>query len=68
MKRYSAIENSNHAENQEDLDFYLSPGEDPITRLGFGLTNYFEMIKIFAITMLVMTLINIPLYAVYSHY
>jgi hypothetical protein len=44
----------------------LEQGEDPITRLGFGLTNYFDMMKILAMTMLVMSLISIPLFVVYS--
>ena len=44
----------------------MEEGEDPITRLGFGLTNYFDMMKILAMTMLVMSLISIPLFVVYS--
>ena len=44
----------------------MEQGEDPITRLGFGLTNYFDMMKILAMTMLVMSLISIPLFVVYS--
>lgn len=40
-------------------------GEDPINYLGFGITSYFQMIRTFMIMFLLMTLLNVPIMALY---
>ena len=54
--------------HKNELSFYLEPGEDPMNRLGFGLTYYFDMIKMLMFALFVMSLINTPLFMVYSRY
>jgi hypothetical protein len=40
--------------------------EDPLNRLGFGFISFFELLKTLIVFLLIMTLINIPLYIMYS--
>lgn len=40
-------------------------GEDPINYLGFGIASYFQMIRTFMVMFLIMTLLNIPIMALY---
>jgi hypothetical protein len=42
------------------FDFFLEEGEDAMTRLGYGVVSYFELIKTFMLIFMLITCINIP--------
>lgn len=42
------------------FDFFLEEGEDAMTRLGYGVVSYFELIKTFLFIFMLITCINIP--------
>lgn len=60
-KKSLRSKSSSHATTEEEeFDFFLEEGEDPINRLGYGLVSYFSMIKTLMIFYGVLTLLNIP--------
>lgn len=65
MQRQKAKSSINE---EEGLDFHLEEGEDPITRLGIGIMTYFDVIILIAKALLVMSIINIPLYLALRNY
>ena len=44
----------------------MEEGEDPITRLGFGMVFYFNLMTYLIAAMLIMTLASIPLYGEFA--
>ena len=50
------------------MDFALTPGEDPINRLGVGMVTYFKMTNSMMNLFIVLTIIQIPLLQAYGSY
>ena len=42
------------------FDFHLEEGEDAMTRLGYGIVSYFEVIKTFMMVFTMILLFNVP--------
>ena len=45
----------------------MEEGEDPITRLGFGMVFYFNLMTYLIAAMFIMTLASIPLYVEFAN-
>lgn len=54
------LEGGNVVEEEPDFDFDLEEGEDAMTRLGYGIVSYFNLIYTFMFVFLIITLVNIP--------
>ena len=52
----------------EEIDFELTPDEDPMSRFGFGIQNYFDIIWCLIKAMILLSVINIPIYIINGSY
>jgi hypothetical protein len=55
-------------EEPEDPLADLEPGEDPLDRLGYGMKSYFNLINYVTWIFLFLTIVNWPIYSMYSSY
>jgi hypothetical protein len=64
MKNKSRNSGLHHVFGSDDIDIQQRKRDDPLNPLGFGLSSYFDMLWMLILAMLILTLINIPLFKV----